>query len=240
MPYNKKPRSTRKPAHRPKGRPGVTNAVKKYVKKVTARTRPEMKCFRNLVLEGVNLNTNTLAGAVYVNQTFPILVQGVGRDQRIGNEIYFHGFHSKGSLNNNGSVVVYVRRLILGYTTGIPTLDLNSGLFDNGTGLGVSATTIGSNMGLITTPINKAEFKVYFDKTMKLSPSTATDGSQTKLYNYFSKFGGKKIRYESNTYSATNQTWRFSEIFLVAQADNDTPGVTVEISENCAVYFTDP
>jgi len=237
---NKKPRGNRRPAYQPKSKAGVTMAVKKYVKKVTARTRPEMKLVRSNYVEAVALNTNALASSYTFTEVVNML-QGVGRDQRIGNEIYLHGYHSKGSYNNNGPVVTYVRRLIVGFTSGILTgTSTTLELFDNGTGAGVSPLTIGNNMGLVTTPINKNQFKVYFDKVTKLSPSTATDGTQTKLYNHFTKFGGKKIQFESNNVGVLSQDYRIAEIYLVAQADNDPQINIVEQTQNSAVYFTDP
>jgi len=236
----KKSRNARRPAYKPKAKPGVSNAVRKYVKKVTARTRPEMKCKKGSITEFTSLNTATAVQSMSWIE-FPDMVQGTGRDQRIGNEVYLHGFHSKGSFHNNGSVVMYIRRLIVGFTTGVTANSGVTELFDNGTGAGVTINAVGNNMGLITTPINKNQFKVYFDKTIKLSPSTATDGTQTKLYNHFSKFGGKKIQFEGNNVGAISQDGRMAEIYLVAQADNDaTTGFFVEQTQNWSTYFTDP
>lgn len=238
---NKKPRSNRRPAYKPKGKPGVTNAVKKYVKKVTARTRPEMKCVKNSYLESTTLSTATVDSSLRWNQ-FVSMLQGTARDQRIGNEIYLHGFHAKGQFYNNGTVPVFIRRLVLGFTVGISTIGTTATeLFDNGSGAGVTIATIGNNMGLITAPINKVQFKVYFDKVTKLSPSTATDGTQTKLYNHFQKFGGKKIMFEGDNAATLAQNHRLVEIYLLAEAGNDaSTGITVEQTQNFATYFTDP
>lgn len=234
---NKKFRGTRK-AYAPKGKTGVSTAVKKYVKKVTARTRPEMKSIQTNSVENglITQPINTaLAWQELVQPT-----QGTARNNRIGNEIYLHGFHAKGSFINTSAVPVYVRRLVVGYTTGVTT-GVNAELFDNGIGAGVTITTTGVTMALITNKINKAQFKVYFDKVIKLSPSTATDGSQTKLYNHFQKFGGKKIRFEGSGVGLNNQDFILAEVYIVAQADNDAAGTNiVEWSENNSIYFTDP
>lgn len=241
MPMNRKPRGgMRRPAYKPKGKAGVSQAVKKYVKKVASKTRPEMKCQRFAFTENSLLNTGAIATSFYWNE-FPAISQGVTRDSRIGNEIYLHGYHAKGSYFNNGSSPVFIRRLVVGYSTGVAANSVASELFDLSTGVGTTLTTVGNNMGLITTRINKSQFKVYFDKVIKLSPTSATDGTQTKLYNYFQKFGGKKITYEANAVGANNQDARLAEIYLVAQADNDaSTGFVVEQTLNNAIYFTDP
>lgn len=241
MPLNNKSRKPRRSAYKPNNKGPVSNAVKKYVKKVTSRTRPEMKSAQANFVESTLLNTSAI-GTSFRATEFPSMTQGTTRETRIGNEIYLHGFHSKGSYFNTGSAVVYIRRLVLGTTTGVDPFDaVNSELFDTAAGQGQSLTQIGNNMGLIQSRINTNQFKVYFDKTIKLSPSTATDGTQTKLYNHFQKFGGKKIKFDAQTVGLNSQNARMIELYLVAQADNDAvTGITVEQSENYTTYFTDP
>lgn len=237
---NKNSRGMRKPAYKPRGKPGVSNAVKKYVKKVASKTKPEMKCVRYSFTENTGINTGAI-GTSFDWFEFPNILQGVTKETRIGNEIYLHGWHSKGSYFNTGTSPVFVRRLVVGYTSGITSASVSSELFDVTNGVGTTLTTVGNNMGLITSRINKSQFKVYFDKVVKLSPSTATDGTQTKLYNYFTKFGGKKISFEGNTNGQNNQDTRLAEIFLFAQADNDaTTGFVIEQTRNNGCYFTDP
>lgn len=242
MPYkNKRPGGMRRNGYKPKGKGAVSNAVKKYVRKVASKTRPEMKNNRSTFVESTLLNTAAVATSFLWSEQMGGIAQGPERFNRIGNEIYLHGHHSKGSYNNNGTVPVYVRRLILGYTTGISTGTGSVELFDTTDGTGSTITATGNTMGLITQPINKNQFKVYSDKTIKLSPSTATDGTQTKMYNYFQKFGGKKVKFEGNTNGLLGANWRFAEVWLVAQADNDSAaGSIVEQSGSRATYFTDP
>lgn len=214
----------------------VSRAVKSYV--AHKIKRPEMKQIQGNVVEDTQLVTSSAAGSL-VWQEVMNPTQGTTRDTRQGNQVYFHGFHAKGSFHNNGTVPAYVRRLVVGYSTAI-TVGAAAELFDNGVGAGVSVTTTGPTMALITNKINKVQFKVYSDKTIRLSSSTATDGSQTRMYNYFTKFGGKKITFEATTAGQSNQDWRCAEIYLVAQADNDAAaGITVERTENYSVYFTD-
>jgi len=237
MPTNKKFRGTKR-TFKPKGNTGVPNAVKKYVKKVTARTRPEMKQIQNNFVESTALVTNTAATSFrWLEWCEP--TQGTTRDTRVANEIYLHGMHSKGAFHNNGSVPVFIRRLVLGAGPSTVT-GASAELFDNGLGPGVSITTTGATMALITNKINKAQFKVYYDKTIKVGSVSSVDGMQTKIFNYFQKFGGKKILFEGATAGLNNQSYRISEVYLVASSDNDAAAATIEHTENNTVYFTDP
>lgn len=240
MPTYRKPRGMRRTTYKPKGKGNVPNAVKKYVRKVTARTRPEMKSLQSNSVEYAGLNPGAIATSFNWNECLSI-AQGTTRDTRIGNEIYFHGLHSKGSWFNNGAVPVFIRRLVVGYSSGISAQTASAELFDTADGVGSTITAMGNNMGLITSRINKNQFKVYFDKVIKLSPTSAVDGTQTKMYNYFTKFGGKKIQFEGSTSGLLGQNNRIGEIWLVAQADNDTTtGAAVEQTYALTRYFTDP
>lgn len=234
---NRKPRRySKKPSYQSKGKNGVSNAVKKYVKKVASKTRPEMKSATILNQVEYLFDSTTIAGSFQWNE-FPLLTQGTARDQRIGNEVFLHGQHSKGHFYNNATSPIIIRRLILGYSSGI-IIGANAELFDTGTGTPDTLTSLASTLKMHAR-INKAQFKVYYDKSIKLAPSTSTDGNQTKLHNYFQKFGGKKIKFEGNTFGVNNQDTRFCELYIVNTLDNDSSFV-VELTQNSRFYFTDP
>jgi hypothetical protein len=224
-----------------RGSKGVSNAVKKYVRKVASKTKPEMKSFQTALKEDVSLNTVSAAASFLWNEPMATsLGIGAGKDQRVGQEIYLQGHHSKVVYTNNTSSPILVRRLIVGYGSGTLANSVSAELFDASTGVGTTITTVGTGTGLITTSINKAQFKVYFDKTIKLAPNTSTDGNQTRLANYFTKFGGKKIRFEGTSTGFSSQDWRFGEIYLIADAGNDLTTGGIELSYNQMTYFTDP
>lgn len=236
MMNNRKPRRfNKKPAYR-SGKGGVSNAVKKYVKKVASKTRPEMKSAVISNQVETLLDTSAIATAYQWNE-FPILSQGTGRDQRIGNEVYLHGHHSRGQFFNNATVPVFVRRLVVGYSTGV-TIGVTAELFDIQSGIPDTLTSLPDSRKLYAR-INKAQFKVYFDKIIKLAPSASTDGNQTKIHNYFQKFGGKKIKYEGTSSGLLSQDTRLAEIYIMASPDNDSNAI-IELTQNSRFYFTDP
>lgn len=230
--YKKKaPATYRKKTYK---KPVVSQAVKKYVKQVTAKVKPEMK---QLYSEANELTYNTLSTA-YTFEEF-ILLQGSTANTRVGNEVFLQGLHLKGVWHNNATNSIYVRTLILGYTDSIQD-GAFSELFRTSTG---NATDLTTTVGLdiIYKPINKVKWHVYEDKVTKLAPSTSTDGNNTKFFSIFQKFGGSKIKFEAGTTGFTNQNKRFCVLHLAADANDDTTtGSVIELSSILRWYFTDP
>jgi len=183
---------------------GVSDSVKKYVKSVTKKTRPEMKYTIALLpspLTGPE-PTLSLVGSVagYSWTEFGNIAAATGANAvntRIGQEIYLQGHYSKTTYFNNSPVPIYVRHLIVS----LPSQDVEGGtdaaeLFTY-SGQGVSFTTIGNTTAIMQVPINKTQYRVYSDKTFKLGSTSALDGTCTRMVKNFQKFGGKKIMFES-------------------------------------------
>jgi len=213
----------------------VSQAVKSYVKKVTAKQKPEMKV--QSFTEANETVMNTLS-TQYLFQEFTCS-QGLGNAQRIGNEILLQGFHTKGVLHNNSTGTIWVRKLILGYSDSIQDGAFTE-LFRLNLGTTGDLTTV-VGLDVIYRPINKVKFHVYKDQVHKLSSNADTAGNHTKFFNDFQKFGGSKIKYEANTGGFTNQDKRFCILWLVADANDDTSlGNPIELSNITSWYFTDP
>lgn len=224
----------RRPSARSQGKPMVSNAVKKYVKTITAKQRPEMKKQFNLIDEQV---LNTLSPSFFFSEF--IVAQGTPLNGRVGNEVLLQGCHIKGVLHNNSNSPVYVRRLVLGFSDGTITNTFTE-LFTSAGGV---PTDLGTTTGLNSMyySINKVKFKVYDDTMIRLGSLASIDGNNTRFFNKFQKFGGCKIKYEGNTNGEQNQNKRFAVVWLVAQADDDTSsGVPIELSSSINWYFTDP
>lgn len=228
---------------KPKSKSGVvSDSVKKYVKSVTKKSLPEMKYISTAVsaIEPVLSLTGPVAGYSYIEFANNLTI-GAGLNQRLGAEIRLQGLHSKITYHNNSTVPVYVRRLVIGISgqdidAGLDTMEL----FNSG-GPGVNWTSAGNSLYVIQTPINHVSYKVYFDKTFKLGPVGSTDGTQTRMVNYFQKFGGKKIIYEGSTGGYALQDFRFAEIITAVCANQDaTVGASLEFNRFSRVYFTDP
>jgi hypothetical protein len=215
----------------------VSTAVKKYVKQVTAKSRPEMKrIMDSTTLDETAINTLTVP---YIFREFSC-VQGTQVQGRLGNELYIQGLHLKGILHNNSNTTIFVRRLILQLTDGTPTGAFTE-IFTSGTGVPTDLVTT-TGLNAMYHSINKSKFKVYDDTVMKLAPLTSVDGNQTKMFNKFQKFGGAKITYEGNTSGEQNQNKRFLVLWIFADANDDTTAATnvVEVSSNITWYYTDP
>jgi len=242
--YRKRPSNRRSKPMTGKGR--VSDSVKKYVKSVTAKTRPEMKYFSlgagvtGPTETSLNLSNSLVAGYNWQEFTTTI-AQGTLSSNRVGNEIRLQGYHSKVTYFNNSPVPVYVRRLVISYPGADTEAMLDAAEIFSITGTGLSFTGAGNNMQVINTPINVAAYKVYYDKTIRLGPSNATDGTNTRMVNYFQKFGGKKILYEGSSSALQSQNTRFAELIIAVTAPNDiTAACTLEFSRFNRCYFTDP
>lgn len=244
MPTYRKKMSIRR--RKPKSKSGVvSDSVKKYVKNVTRKAKPEMKYRTESVAIGPSEPVVTTNGATtlgYVWNEFCTIAQGTAINNRIGNEIRLQGFHSKITYFNKGSDPVYIRRLVIGINSGDTEAGTDTAELFQNLGLGVSIATVANTTAALQYPINHVTYKVYFDKTFKLGPVSATDGSNTRLVNYFQKFSGKKVIYENTGSGVLAQNHRFAEVILAVGANNDqaTGNVGVEYSRHARTFFTDP
>lgn len=241
MPTYRKKMSTR--SRKPKSKGGVvSDSVKKYVKSVTKKALPEMKFVTSTLIPGTEpvLGLNgTVAGYQWLEFARP--TQGPAVSQRNGNQINLQGYHSKITYFNTSTSTLFVRRLILGVNNGDTEAGTDSAELFTLNGTGISLTTAGNTLAVIQTPINTTQYRVYFDKTIKLAPVGSVDGTNTRMVNYFQKFGGKKITYESNNSGFLAQNFRFAELILVATSAND-PNISggLKLINFNRTYFTDP
>lgn len=209
----------------------VSTAVKKYVRKVMPKT--EMKQIWN------HQNEFPLSTLTQVNQnTGPAIDQGTGQHNRIGNVINASGLHFKGFFYNNSTQETWIRMVILGYPTPLGNTDQSLNLFDSTQVGAVSGTNTITGLDAIYFPINKRDYKVYRDKTYKLSGSTSgAAGTNTKMFNHFVKFNGRKITYDV-AWTAAN--WTYNIVLITADANDDTStGTVVELSALTRFYYKD-
>lgn len=167
------------------------------------------------------------------------MLEGVDHAQRIGHEVNLFGLHLKGAMYNNSAGETYIRCIVVGYpgTNGDPTLNLFRG------GQGGAARSVAQITGLdaMYFPINKVQLHCYEDKVYKLAGNNSgNSGVNTRMFNKFIKFGGKRIRYLGNQAGAGNQDWLYSIIWIAADSSDDTMvGTSVDLSQLEVVYFKD-
>jgi len=165
--------------------------------------------------------------------------QGLNANNRVGNAVNFSGLHLKGILNNNSTSESFVRMLVLGYPATIsdPSLILFRNLPTNTTA-GVSSV---NGLDAMYYPINKLELHVYYDSVVRLAGSaTGNSGSNTRFFQKFIKFGGKKVEFKGSSSGANNQNWMYSVMWIAADANDDTStGTAVELSCLERLYFKD-
>lgn len=171
--------------------------------------------------------------------TGPFLSQGIGSNQRVGNDVNIMGLHIKGAMHNNSVGQTFVRALVVGYpgTNGDPSLNLfrNNG---NGTTAGVSQV---NGLDAMYYPINKLELHVYWDKVFKFSGAdTGNAGSNTSMFNKFIKFGGRKVQYKGGGIGLGQQSWQYSVLWISADASDDTTtGTSVDLSYLEILHYKD-
>lgn len=209
----------------------VPKTVQRYVKSQFNK-HIENKVIMYQANEDPALATDTLLYATDLSA----ISQGTALNQRIGNQIHIKGVHCKGFLHNNNTKVLYIRHLIIG-TANPNDITASTELLQIGGGA-TSTLTTANGLNMLYLPINKVKFQVYHDKIMKLGGSASIDGVQDRFFNKFIKLN-KKITYEANTVSADNQSYRFHNIFLVSEGDDDAVPSIVEVSYAIRVWFQD-
>lgn len=210
----------------------MSKAVKAYVRR--AMPKAEMKQIWSHTNESL-LSTLTQG---YVTSG-PLCGAGTGPNSRIGNDITLHGLHLKGALYNNSAGETYVRCVVVGYpgTNGNPTLNLFRG---GPGGLPASVTTV-VGLDAMYYPLNKTQLHIYHDKVFKLAGNVnGNSGSNTRMFNKFFKFGGRKISYLGDQSGEGKQNWLYSVIWIAADASDDTTsGTSVDLSQMEIAYFKD-
>jgi len=231
MPTVTRRKYTRRPArkYKKKSNTKVSAATRKYVRKVMPKV--EMKQYWNHTNETA---LSTLSqGYTTVG---PLIGQGTAAANRLGNIIHLHGLHIKGALNNNSGSESFVRFMVLGYDTSLAN-PINY-LFRNAS-LGTVTGPISVNgLDCMYFPVNKIDFHVYHDQTLRLAGSAVGNaGNNTRMINKFIKFGGKRLEYKD---TAAYPQWAYLTVFIAADANDDTSsGTNVELSILERVYYKD-
>lgn len=167
---------------------------------------------------------------------------GTGGQGRIGNEIIADSVEILGHLNNNGTVVNYVR-LVVGWLVGdvSGTADSSTDIFQSGT---VSASDFGTITGLqaMYAPINNNKLLVLSDTVHRLAKSSAVEGNDTKMFKIKRSLRQTKVIFEAQgSQTITNMNKQLYLIAFAAEAPNDTTtGTVVELSFISKAWYIDP
>lgn len=182
---------------------------------------------------------NTLQAATFYD--LAAIDQGDASNQRDGNEIHLQGFHFNGIINNNSTTLTnYVRVLV--FRSIQDNLDLSYASSDLFAGTLGDPEALSDRPGLnaMYWPIDKGLFKVYKDILIKVSPNTATDGSETKRLKFWIPLKGLKVRYEGSSTGATNVYPRLHFVMWSGEAPDDTStGSNVEFSGVGRLFYKD-
>lgn len=212
----------------------VSTAVKKYVKSHTPK--PEVKRAFDVYSE------TTISAMVTPYQIYePIIAQGVGRNQRIGNQIKMLGVHTRAHFKNNSTGTCWVRMLVLSTAGDTDTAAATMELFKDVNAAGDTNPIVvsGSSSGNIFFSINDAKFKTHYDHVYKLGGTGSLEGRDVILFNKFCKFN-TTIKYDGTNTGLGNQSRRFLIIYLTSETALDGGGASVEISGMNRWYYIDP
>lgn len=163
---------------------------------------------------------------------------GTGRDNRIGHEIIAKGIHVAGHLHNNGAGTNYVRMVILEERTQADFTGVEK-LFE-----GATATqdfTGVNSMSAMYYPIQKVDYKVFYDKVFKLNPVASTGkNDESRMFKKFIKLNRKMLFENQTSQGAAVQRPRYWIGFWAAESARDEGlGQNIEMSMLTRFYFTD-
>lgn len=223
-------------ARRPSRQTKVPKSVKTYVKKQISRNSELKEVTYNFT--EVSEGTSSF-NVKYVNE----ISEGTGPNQRIGNDIALQGLQIKGMVTNTVSIPLFMRTIVL-YSKGVDQLSAGSIIWKNNIGDASTTSTIGlgaSSANLMIQPIDKSTVgTVLYDKVVRLSPSTATDGTQTKMYNHFIKLNNRKVRYPYGAAGLNTPSQYLQVITLYSEAPQDfSVASVVEHSTYYSLWYRD-
>lgn len=164
--------------------------------------------------------------------------QGVGRYQRIGDQVRLQGLHIKGVVRNNGSNANYVKMIVF-YAKDQANMSSAEDIFEQPSGDGATFSSV-TGLNTIYTAFNKSLITVISSKVFKLSAADAVDGSDTRLFSKFIKLKDRLVRYEFSGTGANNCSPRLHIGWWAAESPDDTTtGQTVELSGLFRLFYTD-
>lgn len=193
---------------------------------------PEMKR-KDVVIENVqNLVLGQNLGSI--TKCFH-LEQGPGLEQRIGRRVLARGIHVKGHFYNKpGQPCFFVRMLILqDKENNAATFSGDELFLKAGQAVSHAQGTESAYLG-----VNKARYRVYSDKMMKLA-SSSNNAENIQIFKTFVKLN-TDVRYDGNTFSSITG----NNIQIVYFPVNPTGAVitTEKITANfqSTMYYMDP
>lgn len=227
MPFNKKR------ILNPRAQPRKTASKAKIpLSRLPKAVVPEMKR-KDLVVE--NAQSLVLGQPLGTIQAAFHLLEGPGLEERIGRKILARGIHVKGHFYNKpGQVCFFVRMLIL------QDKEDNAATFTGDQLFLKAGTAVSHNQGTESAylGVNKARYRVYSDKLMKLS-SSSNNAENIQIFKTFVKLN-TDIRYNGPGFGDITQ----NNIQIVYFPINPTGSVvtTEKITANMqtTMYYMDP
>lgn len=226
----------RKPAARALKRGGlrvkktvVNPALRKYVSSLVAKNE-ETKFFTNSIaykqsITGSGFNTTGPLGYNTASNIIPIIQQGVGQQQRVGNRITTKGYFmirghvlalpTSAASNPYSNMPFYVRIVVWRQKPSMTTVSNTEILDDGNTSGGVP---FDGSLDDLMIPFNKDKFQIGGVRTFMLQPNASTGTySNENLSKYpvsrFFKMSvklPKTLSYNDTSNDATNCRWYFS------------------------------
>lgn len=238
MPYGKKrnyARMAKKAVRKPKAngikvsKPVINPVLKKYVSKLVNKTE-EIKVFTNGLatkynIQGSGFNTTGPFGFNSPSNIIPIISQGTGQHQRVGNVI-----RPKGKLYIRGHVVAlptsstnnpfpncpfYVKIVVWRQKASMSTIS-NTDILDNGITAG--GINFDGTLDDLMIPFNRDKYVIGAVKTFSLQPNSTVSGYSTENLSRFpvSKFFKMyvdlpaKLTYNDTLLDPSNCRWYMS------------------------------
>lgn len=207
----------------------VSSNVKSYVKKLI-NSNEETKFYTSNIaskapLLGSGFNTTGSFGYNNPSNIIPVIQQGVGQQQRVGNAIQTKGYlQVRGSVlalptnattNSSPNMPFYVRIVVWRQKQSMTTVS-NTQILDNGTATG--GNDFQGSLDDLMIPFNKDRFQIGAVRTFMLQPNATTGTySNENLSKYpvskFFRFNvklPKKLIFNDSVLDPTNCRWYFS------------------------------
>lgn len=237
----------------------INPVLKSYVNKIVKK-QEEVKFFtapiatKNSIL-GTGFNTTGNFGFNSASSIIPIIQQGVGQQQRIGNRIATKGYMTvrghvlamptSASSNPYSNCPFYVRIVVWRQKQSFTTIS-NTQILDNGISAG--GNDFDGSLDDLMTPYNKDRFQIGAVRTFMLQPnSTVGTYSSENLSKYpVSKFLRmyvkipKVLTYNDNALDASNARWYVSA--GIVNCDGTLAINTIvraQITLDCTMRYTD-
>lgn len=236
MPYARKRTLRRKTYRR---RPGVRKTTRKVIKNVVDRTlRSNLEVKRYMSAQTETTMTSTTPGVNWL-QFATAISKGTGSDNRIGDKVKIIGIKMDFYLINNTVYPAWIRDCFIRLTDKEVVADTTPILM----GTSNQATDVKTTAGMASMmrqfhPTSVSS--VYRNRVYKLPGNGSTDAMHVRKFRFFKKFPrGLNIKYNPSAlgalYTEPNICWGI----WCADAGEDANAITVEISYQYTIFYTD-